>query len=173
MAVDIATPRSRASFKHYGYHSHTRRDRDLLVERPVDAHKGVFGHVLILAGSRGFTGAAALAAEAAGRSGAGLVTVGLPQPLVPVVAPALLEAMWLALPATKSDSFSIEAVAPAVAFAENKQAVVLGPGISTHDETRRFVLEFLRQNKTPLLIDADGLNAVSINPGVIAGHASW
>ena len=142
--------------------------RGLLADRPADAHKGTFGHALVLAGSRGFTGAARLAAEAAGRSGAGLVTVGFPQPLAPLIAPALLESMWIGLPATKADSFSTDAVAPALAAAEGKQAVVLGPGISTHDDTRRFVLDFLRQNKTPLLIDADGINAISINPGVIA-----
>ncbi len=142
--------------------------RVLLPARADEAHKGTFGHVLVLAGSRGFTGAAKLATEAAYRAGAGLATLGLPQPLVPIVVPALIEAMWLALPATKNDSFSVEAIAPALVAAENKQAVVLGPGISTHDDTRRFVIEFLKQNKTPLLIDADGLNAVSINSGVIA-----
>lgn len=142
--------------------------RGMLPRRPVDAHKGTFGHTLILAGSRGFTGAAKLAAEGAGRAGAGLVTVGVPHPLVPLVVPGLLEFMWLPLPATKSDSFSTEAAAAALAAASNKQAVVLGPGISTQDETRRFVLDFLRQCETRLLIDADGLNNVSINPGVIA-----
>ena len=142
--------------------------RALLPPRTIDAHKGAFGHVLVLAGSRGFTGAAKLATEAAYRAGAGLVTVGLPQPLVPIVAPALIEAMWLALPATKNDSFSVDAIAPALAASINKQAVVLGPGISTHDDTRRFVIDFLKLNKTPLVIDADGLNAISINSGVIS-----
>ncbi|NUM56006.1 MAG: NAD(P)H-hydrate dehydratase [Candidatus Hydrogenedentes bacterium] len=146
--------------------------RGLLPSRPVDGHKGTFGHALILAGSRGFTGAAKLAAEGAGRAGAGLVTIGIPQPLAPLVVPGLLEFMWLALPATRFDSFSTEASAPALAAAESKQAVVLGPGISTHDETRRFVLEFVRQCKTPLVIDADGLNSISINPGVIATAAA-
>jgi NAD(P)H-hydrate epimerase len=146
--------------------------RALLPERAIDAHKGTFGHVLVLAGSRGFSGAAKLAAEAAYRAGAGLVTVGMPQPLVPIVAPELLEAMWLALPATKNDAFSVDAIAPAIAVSENKQAVVLGPGISTQDETRRFVIDFLKQNKTPLLVDADGLNAISINAGVIASAAA-
>ncbi|MBM3289058.1 MAG: NAD(P)H-hydrate dehydratase [Candidatus Hydrogenedentes bacterium] len=142
--------------------------RAMLPARPADAHKGTFGHVLVLAGSRGFTGAATLAAVAAGRAGAGLVTVGLPQPIVPFVAPALLECMWIALPATKSDSFAADAAAPALAAAENKQAVVIGPGISTHDETRKFVFEFVRQCKAPMVIDADALNALAVNPGVIA-----
>ena len=142
--------------------------RALLFPRDDDSHKGTFGHVLVLAGSRGFTGAAKLTTEAAYRSGAGLVTLGLPQPLVSIVAPALIEAMWLALPATKNDSFAVDAIAAALAASENKQAVVLGPGISTQDDTRRFVIDFLKQNKTPLVIDADALNAISINSGVIA-----
>ena len=146
--------------------------RALLSPRADDAHKGSFGHVLVLAGSRGFTGAAKLATEAAYRAGAGLVTLGFPQPLVSIVAPELIEAMWLALPATKNDSFSVDSITPALAASENKQAVVLGPGISTHDETRRFVIDFLKQNKTPLLIDADGLNAISINAGVIASASA-
>ena len=142
--------------------------RGLLPPRPAHAHKGTFGHALVLAGSRGFTGAAKLAVEGAYRSGAGLVTLGLPQPLVPLVAPGLLESMWLALPATGADSFAAAAAAPALAAAANKQAVVLGPGISTHDETLRFVIEFVRQCRAPLVIDADGLNTIAINPGIIA-----
>src|SRR6185295_2945421 len=127
-----------------------------------------FGHVLIIAGSRGFTGAVKMAAEGAGRSGAGLVTVAVPQPVVQYVAPAILETMWIGLPATKVESISSDAVGAAMSAAENKQAVVLGPGISTNEDTRRFVLDFVKQCKLPMLIDADGLNSVSINPGVLA-----
>ncbi|MBN2307428.1 MAG: NAD(P)H-hydrate dehydratase [Candidatus Hydrogenedentes bacterium] len=141
--------------------------RSLLPARPPESHKGTFGHVLILAGSRGFTGAARLAATAAGRSGAGLVTVGVPESLGDVVGAALLEAMSLPLPETEAESFSAAAVAPALASAAARQAVVLGPGISQHPETRQFVLDFVRQCPTPLLIDADGLNALSAAPEVL------
>jgi ADP-dependent NAD(P)H-hydrate dehydratase / NAD(P)H-hydrate epimerase len=135
--------------------------RPLIPARSRDSHKGTFGHVLILAGSRGFTGAARLAAEGAYRSGAGLVTVGIPEPLAAVAAAMLIEAMSLALPATRSESFSPAAVGPALDAAQTRQAVVLGPGISQHEDTRRFVAEFVEQCPVPLLIDADGLNCLS------------
>ncbi len=133
----------------------------LLPARPPEGHKGAFGHVFILAGSRGFTGAAKLAAEAASRSGVGLVTAGVPQPLGDVVAAGLLEAMTLPLPFTGGETLAYAALAPALAFADTKQAVVLGPGLSLHPDTRRFVEEFVRRCAAPLLIDADGLNALS------------
>lgn len=134
--------------------------RSLLTPRPRDAHKGTFGHVLILAGSRGFIGAALLASEAALRSGVGLVTLGVPRTLADVAASALMEAMTLPLPATPQESFSQEAVIPALEATAAKQAVVLGPGSSQQVETRAFVADFVRQCPQPLLIDADGLNCL-------------
>ncbi|MDZ4858165.1 MAG: NAD(P)H-hydrate dehydratase [Candidatus Hydrogenedentes bacterium] len=142
--------------------------RGMLSPRPDTGHKGTFGHVLVIAGSRGFTGAAILAAEGAGRSGAGLVTVASPQPVIGIIASKLLEAMWIGLPATKLDTFAAEATAPALAAAAARQAVVIGPGVSTQDDTRRFVLDFLKQCVTPMVLDADALNIAGINPGVLA-----
>lgn len=139
----------------------------LLNPRPVDAHKGTFGHVFILAGSRGFTGAAKLAAEGALRSGAGLVTVGTPRSLADIVASSLLEAMSLPLPSTQEETFSKLAVEKALEFARDKQAVVLGPGVSQHPETREFVLEFIKRCPVSLLIDADGLNCLSADTAVL------
>lgn len=134
--------------------------RRLLPDRPQTAHKGTFGHVFIIAGSRGFTGAAKLAGEAAARSGVGLVTVGIPRPLADVVAASLLEVMSLPLPATDAEALSAEAAGPALEFAAGKQAVVLGPGLMQHQETRSFVQAFVERCPTPLLVDADGLNAL-------------
>jgi NAD(P)H-hydrate epimerase len=138
--------------------------KSLLPGRPANAHKGTFGHVFILAGSRGFTGAAKLACEGAVRSGVGLVTVGAPRPLGDVLAASLVEAMSLALPATASETLAREALGPALEFAATKQAVVLGPGISQHPETREFAIQFIRRCPAPLLVDADGLNALSAAP---------
>ncbi len=135
--------------------------RALLPERPSGGHKGTFGHVLILAGSRGFTGAPRLAAEAACRSGAGLVTVGVPASLSDIVATMLMEAMSLPLPATEAESFSHDAVRPALEAAKSRSAAALGPGISQHDSTQRFVAEFVAQCPVPLVVDADGLNCLS------------
>jgi len=135
--------------------------RSLLPQRPSDGHKGTFGHLLILAGSRGFTGAVRLAVEAACRSGTGLVTAGVPETLADVIAGMLVEAMSLPLPATEGESFSIQAVAPALEAATSRSAATLGPGISQHTDTVRFVAEFVAQCSVPLVVDADGLNCLS------------
>jgi NAD(P)H-hydrate epimerase len=142
--------------------------REKLPARPVDGHKGTFGHVFIIAGSRGFTGAAKLAAEAASRSGVGLVTVGCPRSLADPMAVALYEAMSRPLPATPEETLSFAALDPALSFAMDKQAVVLGPGISQHEETRRFAIEFVRQCPAPMVVDADGLNCLSTAPDAFA-----
>jgi len=142
--------------------------RERLPARPVDSHKGTFGHVFILAGSRGFTGAAKLAAEAASRSGVGLVTVGCPRTLADAMAVSLYEAMSRPLPATPEETLSFDALDPALAFAVDKQAVVLGPGISQHEETRRFAVEFVRQCPVPMVVDADGLNCLSTDVDALA-----
>ena len=146
--------------------------RSLLTERPPDGHKGTFGHLYAIAGSRGFAGAAKMVGEAACRSGVGLVTLGVPDPLGHVVASDLLETMTMRLPATPDESIAAAAVAPALAFAQNKEAVALGPGLSQHPETQQFVVEFVRQCEAPLVVDADGLNALSEDLGVLSVAAA-
>lgn len=134
--------------------------RALLPARPADAHKGTFGHVFIVAGSRGFTGAVKMSCDGALRSGAGLVTAGVPAPLGDVIGAAFYESMSLMLPATEEECLSREAVGPALHFAQGKDAIVLGPGLGRHPETVAFVAEFVRRAQAPMLIDADGLNAL-------------
>ena len=133
--------------------------RSLLPERPCDAHKGTFGHALIVGGSQGLTGAVKLAALAAARSGAGLTTVGAPEPLIPAYAASFLEVMTLSLPATPGGGLSEEALAPALAFAERCDAVALGPGMGREDAAQRFARAFVRRCPLPMAIDADGLYA--------------
>jgi NAD(P)H-hydrate epimerase len=141
--------------------------RSLLPARPEDGHKGVFGHLFVLAGSRGFSGAAKLAAEAAGRSGVGLVTVGVPGALIDVVAAGLMEAMTRAFPASGTGSFAHDALEPALAFAMDKHAVVLGPGLGQQPATRAFARDFACACPVPLLVDADALNALSEAPEML------
>jgi ADP-dependent NAD(P)H-hydrate dehydratase / NAD(P)H-hydrate epimerase len=141
--------------------------KSLLRERPADAHKGTFGHLFVLAGSRGFTGAAKLVCEAAMRSGVGLVTLGVPNPLADCIASALTETMTLPLAATIAESFTKDALEPALAFARDKQAVALGPGLSQHPSTQAFVLAFVKRCPVPMLIDADGLNALASSPDAL------
>jgi hydroxyethylthiazole kinase-like uncharacterized protein yjeF len=139
----------------------------LLPPRPVDAHKGTFGHTFVIAGSRGFTGAMRLTCEAAGRGGCGLVTAGVPHALGDVAAVTLLESMSRLLPDTPEHTLAVAALDPALAFAADKQAVVLGPGISTHPETRDFVRSFVPRCAPPLVIDADGLNNLADVPELL------
>ena len=139
-----------------------------LTARPSTGHKGTFGHVLILAGSRGFTGAAKLAAEAAGRSGVGLVTLGVPGTLADIMAASLLEAMSFSLPDTLQESFATAGAVQALEAAQTRDTVVLGPGISQHADTRRFVHEFVAGCPVPLVLDADGLNCIGQAPGALS-----
>lgn len=133
--------------------------RSLLPFRPADGHKGTFGHVLIIAGSQGFTGAPKLAALGALRSGAGLVSVATPETVYPIVAASLLEAMPHSMPATPEGSFAETALKPVLDFARRVDAVVLGPGLSMHEETQTFVRNFVVACPNPMALDADGLNA--------------
>ena len=136
--------------------------RALLPPRPFGSHKGNFGHLLVLAGSVGKTGAAAMAAQAALRAGAGLVTLGVPASLNDILEVKLTEAMTLPLPeAAAARALGRAAWAPIVAFLnENhgKFTLALGPGIGTHPETRELVARLVRDLACPMVIDADGLN---------------
>ena len=129
--------------------------------RESGAHKGTFGHVLVIAGSVGKTGAAVLAATAALRTGAGLVTVATPAPALPMVAAARAEAMTEPLPVDASGVLDAGAVTRALALAKERDAVVLGPGLGQEAGTRAFVRELVRRCPGPLLVDADGLNALA------------
>ncbi len=133
--------------------------------RRRSAHKGDFGHVLIVAGSLGKTGAAVLAASGALRGGAGLVTIATPEPCLPFVAPARVEAMTEALAATSTGGLSDQALERLLELAGERDAVVIGPGLGTHRKTRALVQAFVRACPVPLVIDADGLNALAPSEG--------
>ncbi|HPD14169.1 MAG TPA: NAD(P)H-hydrate dehydratase [Planctomycetota bacterium] len=128
--------------------------------RPADAHKGQFGHVLVLAGSTGFAGAACLAAEAALRSGAGLVTLGVPASLLPVVAAKLTACMTHPFREVPGGAFALGALPDMLRFAARCDVVALGPGIGRHRSTQKLVHALIRSLGKPLVLDADGLNAL-------------
>jgi ADP-dependent NAD(P)H-hydrate dehydratase / NAD(P)H-hydrate epimerase len=126
----------------------------LLPPRPRDAHKGRFGHVLVIAGSRGKTGAALLAGQGAARAGAGLTTIAVPAPLQPILEAQVREAMTASLPDAADDA-ALDALLDA------RSAIVCGPGLGLADETRALVANVVRRARVPLVLDADGLNAVA------------
>ena len=129
--------------------------------RPRGAHKGDFGHVLVVAGSVGKTGAAVLAAGGALRSGAGLVTVATPAPCLELVAAARAELMTEPLAVTADGGLDGAGLAHLLALARERDAVVLGPGLGQHEATRELVRRFVSECPVPLVIDADGLNALA------------
>lgn len=127
------------------------------------SYKNTHGHALIIAGSRGMTGAAALCANAAMRAGTGLVTLATAASALSNVSSRLMpEVMAAALPETESGSVDATAGAHALKLAERAAVVAVGPGLSSDSgETRRFVQEFVRRRKVPLVLDADALNALA------------
>ncbi|MBI5631538.1 MAG: NAD(P)H-hydrate dehydratase [Elusimicrobia bacterium] len=144
--------------------------KEALIRRRPGDHKGVFGHVLIVAGSRGMAGAAGLAAQSALRSGAGLVTLAVPEGLQAGLAPRVLGAMTLGLPENAEGTLKPEAAGVMAEFCARKRLAVMliGPGISLHPDTARFLLLALEKIRLPAVLDADalGLLAVQEAPGV-------
>lgn len=131
-----------------------------LLPRNPEAHKGEFGHLFILAGSPGKTGAAALVSQSALRVGTGLITLGIPQSLNPILEEKLTEVMTEPLPETKNKTLSLRSREWILNLSSRKTALAIGPGISLHPETVRLVQQIVRKIELPAVIDADGLTAV-------------
>lgn len=139
--------------------------REVLPERPLDAHKGTFGTALILAGSANYPGAALLSAGGAYRIGVGLVTVGAPAVVQSSMAGQLPEATWLVL--EDEDGWTASGNADQLGGAlERSTAVLLGPGLGEEQVTREFVRQLFRFDLPPLVIDADGLR-------ILTGMDGW
>ncbi len=140
----------------------------LFAPRKPDTHKGTYGHVLVVAGSRGKTGAASLAAKAALKMGAGLVTVATPESCLPMIARSMDELMTEPLTETPAGTIGGKGLARVLELLKGKDALLLGPGISTHPETAALVLRLLPRVRVPMVVDADALNIVASRPEVLA-----
>jgi len=147
----------------------------LLPKRDPEGHKGSYGHVLVLAGSKGKTGAAAMTCLGALRAGAGLVTLGIPESLNPIMEIKLTEAMTEPLPEGEPGSLGPEALSKIQSLCEGKKALAIGPGLSASSGTTALVKALLGQTRDlPMVIDADGLNALADHPETLktlAGRA--
>ncbi len=139
-----------------------------LLPRDPSGHKGTYGHVLVVAGALGTAGAAALAALGALRTGAGLVTVAAPASLRPALETKLWEAMIRPLPEGPEGAVDTAAVPILLELAAARDAVVLGPGLTTRPGAVEVVRELTRRVERPLLLDADGLNALGGPEGLAA-----
>lgn len=143
-----------------------------LFRRKPDTHKGDYGRVLVVGGSVGLTGAPVLSALGALRSGAGLVMIAVPESVYFVTAAQVLEAMPMPLPEGRGGIVSPAAVATILVEAARAQAVVLGPGLSQHPLAQRTVRQLLPKLRAPLVLDADGLNAVAGSPEIVRRASS-
>lgn len=132
-----------------------------LPPRSPTGHKATFGHVLVLAGSYRYTGAAVLTARSALRSGCGLVTLGCPKSAHAAIAPHLLCEMSLPLADAAPGVFARDAVSEVLDTADRMQAVALGPGITTDGPAMKFAQDVAVYCPLPLVIDADGVNSLS------------
>lgn len=135
-----------------------------LALRRRDAHKGDFGHVLVVAGSSGMIGAACLAAQAALRSGAGLVTLAVPRSLQDVAATKLTSIMTLGLAETPARGFSPRALEELRIAAQDFDCVAVGPGLGRNPETLLFARQVPTVLEVPLVLDADALFALADKP---------
>jgi hydroxyethylthiazole kinase-like uncharacterized protein yjeF len=143
------------------------RIRPYFERRKKATHKGTYGHLLMLSGSVGKTGAAAMAGKAALKMGAGLVTAGVPKSCLPIVARSMMELMTEPLPETDEGTLSMEALPEILRLLEEKDALMLGPGISTHESTKELILSFLTRLRIPVVLDADALNILASKLNVL------
>jgi ADP-dependent NAD(P)H-hydrate dehydratase / NAD(P)H-hydrate epimerase len=143
----------------------TEHIRAILPPRRPDGNKGTFGRALLIAGSRGFSGAAVLAGRAAVRSGCGLVHLAVPEGIIGVVALAVVEAVKSVLPQTEDAALSPAALEDLLELSAAADAVAIGPGIGTDRRTQKLELGFLAEVDKPIVIDADGINNLK-------GHSS-
>lgn len=134
----------------------------LIPDRPRYSHKKDYGHVLIVAGSRGKTGAALMAAKACMRAGAGLVTLGVPESLMTVFQSRATEEMPLPLPDRGDGSLSSRAADVILGFLSDRADILcIGPGIGISDDTCTLLPEIIRLSRSPVIIDADGINSLA------------
>lgn len=147
---------------------------ELPLQRAAEAHKGSYGHVLLVAGSVGKTGAAILCGQAALRGGAGLVTLATPEPALATIAAAQAEYMTEALPATASGTIASEAarLGGFATLLHGMTVLGMGPGIGTHPETQEFVRSVVGHADLPIVLDADGLNAFAGQAEILSNRKS-
>lgn len=143
----------------------------ILPDRAVDAHKGNFGRLLLLCGSRGYTGAAYFAAMGALRSGAGLVFLGVPESIYAIEAVKLNEAIVFPLP-DEDGKLSAAAIPEILERLPQMDAVLLGPGLGQGESVFAVVQAVLEHAACPVVLDADGINLVAPHKDIVRGRTA-
>lgn len=139
----------------------------LIKPRKAESNKGTYGHALVIGGSRGMTGAVIMASYGALRTGAGLVTVALPESLVPIIEASVMEVMSRPLPETCEASISMEALPAIENLLGTVSVCAIGPGMSRYQEANAILRWVLEKSGVPILIDADGLNALEGDAAIL------
>jgi len=149
----------------------TITDLPLLPRRNPESNKGNYGRVLVIAGSRGMSGAAVLCGSAALRAGAGLVRVAVPEGILPIVAAA--NPCYMTVPLTQDEDGRIagEALAELRPWIEQNDVLAIGPGLGKSHSLSRMLRQLLAQTKIPIVLDADGLNGFADQPADLVDHA--
>ncbi|MDD4171664.1 MAG: NAD(P)H-hydrate dehydratase [Syntrophomonas sp.] len=141
--------------------------RKFIKPRAAESHKGTYGHVLVAGGSAGMTGAVILTSCAALRSGAGLVTAALPESLVPILDASVMEVMSRPLPETSAACISLEALPALENLLGTISVCAIGPGMSRYREANAILRFVLENSGVPILIDADGINALEGDAAIL------
>ncbi len=141
----------------------------LLPARKPDTHKGDYGRVLLLCGSTGLSGAAILAAKAASRTGSGLVYLGVPENIYPICASRCISQIVFPLPCDEEGRMTLRAFSKIEPMLERMDAVLLGPGLGTGGEVTAVVSRLLKTCRVPVVLDADGINAICAHIDVLRG----
>ena len=144
-----------------------KKCKSVIHERPADTHKGNYGHTLIIAGSAGKTGAAALSAHSAVRSGSGLVTVGVPRSIINSIDEKVVEAMSEGFEDSGKGLLSEDSLKHAITSLKSKTSLAIGPGIPVNKSTEKFLLSLLTELKVPVVADADAINIIAKNKAIL------
>ena len=144
----------------------------VLPHRDADTHKRASGVLVVVAGSRGMTGAPRLIAEAAGRIGAGLIVVAVPTEILPIVQSGLTETVFVGLPYTADGTVAAAGVEQLLERLADADALAIGPGMTTHPETAGAVRAMVARSPVPVVLDADGLNAYAGDASALATRGS-
>lgn len=166
--VDIGVPSWVVDQEKLSVETLGRREMaQLIPSRSADAHKGSCGRVLVLAGSVGMTGAAALTSMAVLRAGAGMAILGIPESLNQIMEVKLTEVMTRPLPETKTQALALDSLEAIQELLSWTDVLAIGPGLSADPQTVQLVRHLLPKLSCPTVVDADGLNAIAQNSGLL------
>ena len=141
--------------------------KNILPKRKRDSNKGTYGHALCVCGSRNMTGCAYLSAMGAYRAGCGLVTLAFPDAAYNALMPKLVEPIALPLKSNSEGTLSKESANEIIAYSNKVNAILIGCGIGNNEDTKSVIENIIKNSNKPIIIDADGLNAISQNPDIL------